>query len=136
MCLSVSFNHSIFLFPLVNYLRIIEFFIHISTTYVYWNALVLLINCYNIYRCPTIHIIPYVSNMTYTSSNIIKNILKGDGFKENVFTHPVCEKLVEKFDFLYAIFYNFVYDILYQIKRYFWALWAYIWKWWYHYYLW
>lgn len=70
----------------------------------------MIINCCNVYRCPTIHIIPYVINMTYGSSNMIKNILKEDGLKDNVFTHPVCEKLVDNFDYLYGIF-DFEYDI-------------------------
>lgn len=55
--------------------------------------------------------------MTYGSSNMIKNILKEAGFKDNVFTYPVCEKFVENFDYLYGIF-DFGYDIFYQIKRY------------------
>lgn len=60
----------------------------------------MIINCYNVYRCPTIHIIPCVNHMTYVSSNQIKNLLKEDGFKDNVFMYPACEKLVEHFDYL------------------------------------
>lgn len=46
-----------------------------------------------LYRCPTIHIIPYTSNnLAYGTSNIIKSMLKLDKFKGNILIHSLCKK--------------------------------------------
>lgn len=47
-----------------------------------------------LYRCPTIHIVPCISNSAYGTSNILKNMLKFNNFNGDIFIHPLCKKFV------------------------------------------
>lgn len=47
-----------------------------------------------IFRYPTIHIIPFISELSYKTSTLTENILKLDNFKGEINSHSLCKRLV------------------------------------------
>ncbi|XP_026817764.1 gephyrin [Rhopalosiphum maidis] len=48
-----------------------------------------------VYKCPSIHIVPCNDNSAYAISHKLKNMLELADFKGNIFSHPLCKNLIK-----------------------------------------
>ncbi|XP_025190932.1 gephyrin [Melanaphis sacchari] len=69
-------------------------------------ALLRSVGCENVevYKCPSIHIIPYNNNSAYAISHKLKNMLDLADFKGNIFSHSLCKNLTKFSEFFESVF--------------------------------
>ncbi|XP_060843810.1 gephyrin isoform X1 [Rhopalosiphum padi] len=57
-----------------------------------------------VYKCPSIHIVPCNDNSAYAISHKLKNMLELADFKGNIFSHPLCKNLTKFSELFESVF--------------------------------